>query len=100
MNRVLGGNVTPSTMPASVKKQLMPACDKALGEVISSFPNCRLVVGIGRFAEQRIIEVSRKLGLSHETAYLLHPSPRNPEASKNWAVTASHSFKDFKLIVE
>ena len=87
-------------MPAAVKNELISVCDKALGELIISFPKCRLVVGIGRFTEQRAKAVCTDLGLSHEVAYLMHPSPRNPEASKNWSLTAQNSFMDYQLIAK
>ncbi|XP_067929556.1 single-strand selective monofunctional uracil DNA glycosylase-like [Watersipora subatra] len=95
-----GGNVTPSTLPAAVRKPLMAVCDKELAEVISSFPNCTLVVGIGRFTESRLKIICEKMERPPDIAYLNHPSPRNPEASKNWDLNAYNSFVDYNLIVK
>jgi single-strand selective monofunctional uracil DNA glycosylase len=78
-----GRNYTPDKLPAHHRRELFTVCDKALCDLFGLL-DPRVVVGIGRFAEQRIGSV-----LEGETRRILtripHPSPANPQANRNWA---------------
>ena len=93
-----GGNITPSQMTAAVKNQLHELCDKALSDIIDLFPNVHTVVGIGRYTEDRAKRICKNKAKEYKIKYMMHPSPRNPEASKNWAATAAESFQDYGLL--
>ncbi|XP_067929554.1 single-strand selective monofunctional uracil DNA glycosylase-like isoform X2 [Watersipora subatra] len=54
--------------------------------------------GIGRFAEERIKAVCKAGELQHQQKYLLHPSPQNPDANKNWNSRAQKAFEDLGLL--
>jgi single-strand selective monofunctional uracil DNA glycosylase len=80
-----GRNRTPDKLPASERGPLFAACDAHLRRLVEIF-EAEWVVGIGAFAEQRardalgdrIIRIGR----------VLHPSPANPRAQRDWARTA------------
>ena len=76
-----GRNRTPDKLPASERAPLFAACDDALVRIVEEL-RPRLVVGVGRFAEQRARE---SLGSEVEIGRILHPSPASPAANANWA---------------
>lgn len=85
-------------MPAAVKTHVQDLCDRALSDIVDLFSNVHTLVGIGRYTEDRAKRISREKEKTYKVTYLMHPSPRNPEASKNWALTATGSFKKIGLL--
>jgi single-strand selective monofunctional uracil DNA glycosylase len=77
-----GRNRTPDALKAAEKAPLFSACDRALKETIRLL-SPGLVVGIGAFAASRVDAVLS--GFSLSTGRILHPSPANPKASRDWA---------------
>jgi len=77
-----GRNRTPDKLRADERAALFAACDRALVSAVEA-TRARLVVGIGAFAEKRIVEALE--GSSVETGRILHPSPASPAANKGWA---------------
>ena len=80
-------NLTPSGLSASEVRALAPLCDRALREVIDALQPVA-VVGIGRYAEQR---VQNLVGGRLPVGYLPHPSPASPAANRNWAAMAERA---------
>lgn len=76
-----GRNRTPDKLPASERAPLFAACDDALVRIVEEL-RPRLVVGVGRFAEQRAREA---LNGEILVGRILHPSPASPAANANWA---------------
>ena len=79
-----GRNRTPEKLPAREREPLYAACDRHLRRVIEILAP-EWVVGIGAFAEGRAREV---LGDTVRIGRVLHPSPANPRAHKNWGASA------------
>lgn len=77
-----GRNVTPDKLRQADRKALFPVCDRALAAVVEVL-RPRVVIGVGRFAEQRAAEALRGTGV--EIGGVTHPSPANPLANKDWA---------------
>lgn len=75
-----GRNFTPDKLPAAEQKALFAACDEHL-QVIAKVLQPKWVIGVGAFAEQRIMAALPK----QPHARILHPSPASPLANKNWA---------------
>jgi single-strand selective monofunctional uracil DNA glycosylase len=73
-------NRTPDKLPAAERVELFGACDDALARVVAAL-RPRLVVGVGRLAEQRARVV---LGEVPGVGCITHPSPANPGASRDW----------------
>ena len=76
-----GRNRTPDKLPRHEREPLYDACDRALAD-IAAYVNPRLVLGIGRYSEQRARAV---LGETRPVHGVLHPSPANPAANRGWS---------------
>lgn len=75
-----GRNRTPDKLPAQERLALYAACDRALARVTAHL-RPRLVVGIGKFAEER----ARAALSGVAVGTILHPSPASPSANRGWA---------------
>jgi len=75
-----GRNRTPDKLSASEREPLYEACNRHLRAVVRILEP-EWVIGIGGFAARRAEEV---LGDSVRIAPILHPSPANPRANRNW----------------
>ncbi len=81
-----GRNRTPDKLPSAERQPLFKACDKALRHTVEHLQP-KHVIGIGAFAEQcgrRVLE-----GIEVNIGRILHPSPANPAANRNWAAKAT-----------
>ena len=78
-----GRNRTPEKLPKAEREPLFAACDRALTRTLEQM-RPRFVIGVGKFAEDRIkAVVGDAAGLV--VGRVLHPSPANPQANKGWA---------------
>ncbi|XP_053907569.1 single-strand selective monofunctional uracil DNA glycosylase isoform X1 [Cuculus canorus] len=78
-----GRNLTPNELPPAQRDRLMALCDRALVRAVGLL-GVGLVVGVGRFAEQRARRALASASLSVRIEGLPHPSPRNPRANRGW----------------
>jgi single-strand selective monofunctional uracil DNA glycosylase len=76
-----GRNRTPDKLPAAEREPLFEACDRHLRRLVRVLEP-EWVVGIGTFAEARAREA---LGAGVRIDRVLHPSPANPRAQRDWA---------------
>jgi len=76
-----GRNRPPDRLPAAERAALFRACNDALARIVETMQP-QLVVGVGRFAEQRAREA---LGDDVRIGWILHPSPASPAANDDWA---------------
>ena len=84
--RLMLRNYTPDKLAPSERNELCKLCDDALIEAVEILKP-EFVVGIGTFAYSRA-KSSLTYGLSYghpEIIRILHPSPANPRANKDWA---------------
>ncbi|GAA0242189.1 uracil-DNA glycosylase family protein [Rhodanobacter caeni] len=79
-----GRNLIPERLGKAETDALTAVCDRALATVVRALQPS-VVVGIGRYAQQRATAV---LGADADVRYLLHPSPANPAANRNWPALA------------
>ena len=75
-----GRNRPPDKLPAVERTPLVGVCNDALEQIVEAL-SPSLVVGIGRFAEQRAREA---LGSDVRIGRILHPSPASPAANNDW----------------
>lgn len=80
-----GRNRTPDKLPAAEREPLFAVCDRALRRTIEQL-GPRVVVGVGRFAEERARQALD--GLELEVGRILHPSPASPAANRGWSAAA------------
>lgn len=76
-----GRNLTPENLRDGDVDALYEACDEALRGVVAAL-SPEVVFGVGAFAATR---ARRVFGDSVRVEQILHPSPANPLANRNWA---------------
>lgn len=86
-----GCNRTPDKLPSPERASLFAACDRHLREMVNILQPDWLI-GVGGFAAQRCAEVFRNEELRIEC--ILHPSPANPGANRDWAGTVTKQMID------
>lgn len=84
-----GRNLVPGHLSGSEAEALMAVCDRALAAAIRVLEPVA-VVGIGRYAEARANAV---LGADADVRYLIHPSPANPTANRDWPALAEQALQ-------
>lgn len=92
-----GRNITPAELPARQREQLLGVCDVALCRQVQLL-GVRLVVGVGRLAEQRARRALAGLMPEVQVEGLLHPSPRSPQANKGWEAVAKERLNELGLL--
>jgi single-strand selective monofunctional uracil DNA glycosylase len=85
-----GRNRTPDKLPAGERNPLFKLCDDAVREVIRELSPA-FVVGIGKFAESRLRDITAGMNVTVST--ILHPSPANPRANRDWAGEATRALE-------
>ena len=75
---------SPDKLAPAEKERLFAACDQHLERVVEALAP-KWVVGIGAFAEGRAEAVLG--GREIQIGRILHPSPANPRAQRDWAGT-------------
>jgi single-strand selective monofunctional uracil DNA glycosylase len=84
-----GRNRTPDKLPAAEREPLYDACSKALVRLVEELKPKR-VIGVGKFAEKRAMQVLSHLDVEFGT--ILHPSPASPIANRGWAPQVDKQF--------
>uniref|UniRef100_A0A8C8VKX5 Single-strand-selective monofunctional uracil-DNA glycosylase 1 n=1 Tax=Pelusios castaneus TaxID=367368 RepID=A0A8C8VKX5_9SAUR len=92
-----GKNLTPADLPAAQRDRLLQICDDGLAQAVSLL-NVTMVVGVGRFAEQRARKALASAGLQVRVEGLMHPSPRNPQANKGWEAIAKARLEELCIL--
>jgi single-strand selective monofunctional uracil DNA glycosylase len=83
-----GQNRTPDKLPRNEQAALFEVCDRALAQIVGLLKPS-LVIGIGRFAEQRAAVTARNF--QTRVATVTHPSPANPKANaEGWSNLMNH----------
>ncbi|HEV8628748.1 MAG TPA: uracil-DNA glycosylase family protein [Thermoanaerobaculia bacterium] len=86
-----GRNRTPDQLPAAERAALYAACDPALRAAVEELQP-RALVGVGRFAADRAAVATAGLELSR--GCILHPSPANPGANREWEATVERQLAE------
>ncbi len=82
-----GKNRTPDKLPAAERDPLYAACDEALRRMVA-WLGPELVIGVGKFAEDRARAALAPLAKPPRVGTVLHPSPASPIANRGWAPQA------------
>lgn len=90
-----GRNRTPDALPASERAALYAACDPALRAAVEALQP-RAVVGVGRFAADRAAAATA--GLDVPLGTILHPSPANPGANREWEPTVERQLSELGVL--
>ncbi|MFP4502805.1 MAG: uracil-DNA glycosylase family protein [Candidatus Hydrogenedentota bacterium] len=90
-----GRNRTPDKLPKAEREPLFDLCDDALRSVVNTLTPTA-IVGIGKFAEQRIAATFP--GAPYTTGSIPHPSPANPQANRGWAGAVNARLTELGLL--
>jgi len=90
-----GRNRTPDALPAAERAALYAACDPALRAAVEALQP-RAVVGVGRFAADRAAAATA--GLDVPLGTILHPSPANPGANREWEPTVERQLSELGVL--
>lgn len=81
-------NITPDKLPKDEQRAMEALCDDYLKDVLL-LVSPRYLVGIGKYAQQKLQKISEALCASGCGPYVvgsvIHPSPGNPQANNGWA---------------
>jgi single-strand selective monofunctional uracil DNA glycosylase len=86
-----GRNRTPDQLPTEETKALVAACDAHLRRVVATLTP-QWLIGVGEFATRRAR--SATAGMKCALGTVLHPSPANPAANRNWEEAATRQLID------
>jgi single-strand selective monofunctional uracil DNA glycosylase len=81
-----GRNRTPEKLPVQEREALFAACDQHLRELVRVL-SPEWLIGVGGFAADRADRVLGQTGI--RVGRILHPSPANPAANRDWAGAAT-----------
>lgn len=82
-----GANLTPDKIRAEEMKPVDAACQRHLLRVIELL-DPQYLIGVGAYAEKKLVAARDELGHRAETGKILHPSPASPAANRGWAEAA------------
>lgn len=85
-----GRNRTPDKLPASEREPLFAACDRHLRRTVEILQP-EWIVGIGEFAAGRAREAEPSGSV--QIGRILHPSPANPGANRDWEGTVARELQ-------
>jgi single-strand selective monofunctional uracil DNA glycosylase len=93
-----GRNRTPDKLPAAEREALLLLCDDFLVQVIEHLQPSFLM-GVGKFAEKRLLEVQERIGFDVTIGSIPHPSPANPQANRGWSQLAEKRLAEYGISV-
>lgn len=91
-----GKNITPAELRSGDKKYLFQLCDAALIKTIRLL-ECSEIVAIGRIVMDRLEKIKLEHHLNLNIHFLMHPSPANPAANKDWNLTAARALSALNI---
>ncbi|MBN2432957.1 MAG: single-stranded DNA-binding protein [Acidobacteria bacterium] len=86
-----GRNLTPDKLPTADREPLLKMCDDHLARFVDEL-RPRWLVGVGKFAADaaRRSLAGRDIGI----VQILHPSPANPQANRDWAGRVTRTLRE------
>ncbi len=88
-----GSNVTPDKLPKDAMAAVLSACDDHAREVIAALRPAR-VLGIGKWAEKRLVTLLQEVDDAPPVGTILHPSPASPIANRGWLPAARRQLEE------
>jgi single-strand selective monofunctional uracil DNA glycosylase len=90
-----GRNVTPDRIHRDDREPLYSLCDRFLAIVVDTL-RPEWLVGVGAFAARRAavlggLSAAPATARAVRVAFILHPSPANPRANRDWAAQAEEA---------
>lgn len=86
-------NRTPDKLPSEERAALDESCSRHLQEVLRLLKP-KHAVGVGAYAEQRLVDAVTAIESTATVTRILHPSPASPAANRDWAGTAMKQMRE------
>lgn len=74
-------NITPDKLKKEERNKLFELCDNYISGIIEEL-SPKWLIGVGQFAKNKLEKIANKEDYIIDS--ILHPSPGNPQANKNW----------------
>jgi single-strand selective monofunctional uracil DNA glycosylase len=91
-----GKNITPDKIEITSRKALEKVCDSYLDDMITLIQP-EFIVGIGKYAQKKGEQSIHRLNKDITVHSILHPSPANPQANKNWNEKVIKALHDYHI---
>jgi len=88
-----GANLTPDKIKAADMVAVDAACQKHLCKLIEILEP-QYLIGVGAYAEKRMLAAKDELGVDAKVGKILHPSPASPAANRGWAEVAARQLAE------
>ena len=82
-----GANLTPDKIKSSEMTAVDTACHRHLRRLIEILEP-EYLIGVGAYAEKKMLAAKDELGVDAKVGKILHPSPASPAANRGWAEAA------------
>ena len=93
-----GKNITPPMFKASVRREFHDICDRSLLQIIELL-HIEVVIGVGKYAEGRSKDALKDFHKWSVTIFsIMHPSPINPAANRNWQEYAIEKLREENIL--
>ena len=92
-----GKNITPPMIKADLRGKLEAVCDRYLGETVRTL-GVEWVIGVGQYAEARAKAALEDSGEGVKVGSVMHPSPINPAANKDWPKVVTSQLTELGLL--
>ena len=91
-----GKNIIPEKLPKDELNNLENVCDAYLDDIVKLIEPQNLI-GIGRYAEKKLLSAKERINVNIPVYSILHPSPSNPRANSGWSAIASSQLEEFGI---
>ena len=88
-----GANLTPDKIKAAEMASVEMACHRHLKMLIELLEP-KYLIGVGAYAEKKMLSAKEELGAEAQIGKILHPSPASPAANRGWAEVAERQLKE------
>ena len=91
-----GANLTPDKIKSSEMTAVDTACHRHLRRLIEILEPEHLI-GVGAYAEKKMLAAKDELGVDAKVGKILHPSPASPAANRGWAEAAERQLGELGI---
>lgn len=91
-----GANLTPDKIKSSEMVEVDAACQRHLRQLIGILAP-EYLIGVGAYAEKRMLAAKSEMGEDAKVRKILHPSPASPAANRGWAEAAERQLREMGI---
>lgn len=92
-----GKNITPPDLKVKERNSLQDVCDRYL-QLVVALLKVEWLIAVGKYAENRARKALQGFERDLNIASIMHPSPINPAANKDWKGLATSQLAALGLL--